>query len=230
MVLWTKGDKWFGLNPPIVIAICVLILLLFLFLPLFSVKVDVKEIVMVNQTKEVPETVTENEIINVWVGCMAETKSSGGGGYYYNPVVIIPSFRYPYNNYEGGSSGNSNFQMSTDTTQTQTYSSNYYGGGYYPSYYGSTTTAKHTVDVSDEIVDLQKSRGPDNTWVLSLKNRNGNETIYRNVTDLDLTKTGQISAPVTKTKMKQVQEQVPKELTKQEIILVNLIQLIFKSY
>jgi hypothetical protein len=88
------------------------------------------------------------------------------------------------------------------------------------------------VDYSDEVVDVQYVRAPNNKWDISLIDRNGKERIYRDVSEYDLTKTASITIPVTRTKNVAVTETVPQKLTREQTVQlrVNLIQLIFGGY
>ena len=90
----------------------------------------------------------------------------------------------------------------------------------------------YTIDVSEEIVEVKKVRGPNNTWVYSLIDYSGAEVIYRGIIACDLTKTGRMTLSTTETEMERVTEQMPEQVTKQETIevRVNLIQLMFGIY
>lgn len=91
---------------------------------------------------------------------------------------------------------------------------------------------KHTVDINDGVVDIIKTRGPDNTWVLTMIYFDRKEVIYRDITDYDLTRGNQITMPVTETKTVQVAQQVPQQVTsdKNVRVRVSLLQLLLGNY
>jgi hypothetical protein len=98
--------------------------------------------------------------------------------------------------------------------------------------YDAFGTSVATIDAVAAIVDIKKARGPGNTWVISTIDYYGNEVIYRDVVDSDLTKTGSTTVPVsteegTKTGTQMVPQQVTKD--KQVPIRVSLFQYIFGS-
>ncbi|MCX5993703.1 MAG: hypothetical protein NT177_05735, partial [Chloroflexi bacterium] len=95
-----------------------------------------------------------------------------------------------------------------------------------------TGTGSITIDAVAEIVEVQRARGPGDTWVLTLTAQDGMQTVYRNIVKDDLTKTGKATVSVTKTVSKPYTEQVPKEVVKQEIVKfrVNLISMIMQDY
>ena len=135
------------------------------------------------------------------------------------------------------------------TTSTTSYRSvpytryvccNIYGNYYYQTYYvneayttPSTVAGKQrAIDAVEEIVEVQRAAGQDNTQTLTLTSHDGNQTIYRNIVKDDLTKTGKATVKVTKTVSKPYTEQVSKEVTKPEIVKfrVNLISMIMQDY
>jgi hypothetical protein len=95
-----------------------------------------------------------------------------------------------------------------------------------------TGTRTITIDAVAEIVEVQRARGPDATWTLTLAAYDGTQTVYRSIVEDDLTKTGKSTVQVTKTVTKPYTEQVPQQVTKQETIdlRVNLLSLILKNY
>jgi hypothetical protein len=95
-----------------------------------------------------------------------------------------------------------------------------------------TGTGTITIDAVAEIVEVQRSRGPGDTWVLTLTAHDGMQTVYRNIVRDDLTKTGKATVSVTKTVSKPYTEQVPKEVVKQQIVKfrVNLISMVMQDY
>jgi hypothetical protein len=90
----------------------------------------------------------------------------------------------------------------------------------------------HTLDPSDQIVEIKQVRGPDQTWTISLIDYSGKEVVYRDILNSDLTRGTQITVPASGTKTVQVTEQVPKDVTtiKKNQVRVSLIQLISGSY
>jgi hypothetical protein len=95
-----------------------------------------------------------------------------------------------------------------------------------------TGTGTITIDAVAEIVEVQRSRGPGDTWILTLTAQDGMQTVYRNIVKDDLTKTGKATVSVTKTVNVPYTEQVPKEVVKQGIVKlrVNLLSLILQDY
>jgi hypothetical protein len=95
-----------------------------------------------------------------------------------------------------------------------------------------TGTGTITIDAVAEIVEVQRARGPGDTWVLTLTAQDGMQTIYRDIVKDDLTKTGKATVSVTKTVNVPYTEQVPKDVIKQEIqkFRVNLLSLILQDY
>jgi hypothetical protein len=204
--------RWFGVKPWIVI-VGGIVLLILLFAPLFSATkiVSKTETVMTTVTTQQPETVTRQEKVKVYVGWLKSREQSGGGQTY---IVVVPS---PGPFYSSGSS------EGALGAQQQ-----FYSPSFYPSYYGSQSVTTHKVDASDEIVDVNYVKAPNNSWDVSLIDRTGSELIIRNVYEYDLTKTGEITADVTETQMKTITNQVPQQVTREEVvpIRVNLIQLL----
>lgn len=213
---------WFGLKPWIVIVAC-LILLILLFAPLFSATkiVEHKKTIMTTETTQRPETVTVEKKIKVYVGWlkMTETEISSAPRFYYVPGPPIPYYQTPA---EGGGFG------ATQQQQTQVYIPY---NPYYP-YSATQTTTTHTIDVSDEIVDVKYVSKPSGKWDITLISREGDEQILRDVYEYDITKTGDILAEVTESQMRTITNQVPKEVTEKVpvIVRVNLVKLIFGGY
>ncbi len=210
--------QWFGINRWIIILGAIVVLLIVLFVPMFSAikVVEVKETVMVTVQKQVPETVTEDVATKVYVGYLQEQGQSYTTYAYTPPVVII----------SGMSRTSPLVGASADT-------GHYVGPSYSPSYgpsyntYGSSGR-RYQVDVSDEIVSFQQANGPDGSLTMTLTKANGDSTVYRYINQYDLTKTGVIKIPTVITRMKTVSEQEPQQVTKEQIIPinVNLIQLL----
>ena len=88
------------------------------------------------------------------------------------------------------------------------------------------------IDAVAEIVEVQRARGPNGTWILTLTAYDGTQTIYRDIVKDDLTKTGKATVNVTKTVSKPYTEQEPKDVVKQEVLKfrVNLLSLITQDY
>jgi hypothetical protein len=87
-----------------------------------------------------------------------------------------------------------------------------------------------TIDAVNGVVDMRKSRAPGDTWVITTTDYSGSEVIYRDIVQIDLTKTGSITVPVstdpgTKTGTQMVPQQVTKD--KQVPTRVSLVQLMF---
>ena len=96
--------------------------------------------------------------------------------------------------------------------------------------YDAFGTSVAVLDAVDAIVDIKRSRGPNNTWVISTIDYYGNEVIYRDVVNDDLTKTGTTTVPVsteegTKTGTQMVPQQVTKD--KQVQVRVSFLQWLF---
>ena len=206
-----QGARWLGASPWVVIAGLIAVALL-VFLPIFPAEktVDKTETIMVPVTKEKQEQVTADETIKVYQGYIEEKGST----------TETTSYRsVPY---------------------TQYVCCNIYGNYYYETYYVNeaytTPTAvpgkQTTIDAVAEIVEVQKARGPGDTWILTLTAQDGTQTVYRNIINDDLTKTGKATVSVTKTVSTPYTEQVPKQVTKQEILKlrVNLLSLILQDY
>jgi len=89
-----------------------------------------------------------------------------------------------------------------------------------------------TIDAVAEIVEVQRARGPNDTWILTLTAYDGTQTIYRNIVKDDLTKTGKATVQVTKTVNKPYTEQESRQVTKPAIVKyrVNLVSLILQDY
>ena len=96
----------------------------------------------------------------------------------------------------------------------------------------STGTGTITIDAVAEIVDVQRARGPNDTWILTLTAYDGTQTIYRDIVKDDLTKTGKATVQVTKTVTKPYTVQESKDVIKPTIVKyrVNLLNLIFQDY
>lgn len=110
----------------------------------------------------------------------------------------------------------------------------YWGNPYYVpyTYYDTAKGSTTTVDAVDEIVEIQYTRGPNDTWTITLRAYDGTEIVHRDIASYDLTKTGKATVPVTKTISKTYTEEVPQQVTRQETLKlrVNLISLIFGTY
>jgi hypothetical protein len=110
----------------------------------------------------------------------------------------------------------------------------YWGDPYYASYtyYDTVKGSTTTVDAVDEIVEIQQTRGPDNTWVITLRAHDGTQIVHRDITSYDLTKTGKATVQVKKTVSTPYTENEPQEVTREVDIKVrvNLIKLIFGNY
>jgi uncharacterized integral membrane protein len=99
-------------------------------------------------------------------------------------------------------------------------------------YYDKAAGSTITIDPVDQIVQMQQTRGPDNTWVITLTSYDGTQVIHRDITSYDLTKTGKATVKANKTVSTPYTEQVPQQVTREEAIKVrvNLINLIFGNY
>lgn len=110
----------------------------------------------------------------------------------------------------------------------------YWGDPYYVPYTYQTRGPGQEFSIAavDEIVELQQVREPGGTWCITLIDHSGQETIYRDIDEYDLTKTGRATVTTTETKMRTWTEEVPQEVTKDEVIKVrvNLISLIAGNY
>jgi hypothetical protein len=110
----------------------------------------------------------------------------------------------------------------------------YWGDPYYVpyTYYDKAPGTTITIDPVDQIVQMQQTRGPDNTWVITLTSYDGTQVVHRDITSYDLTKTGKATVTVNKTVSTPYTETVPQQVTKDEQIKlhVNLISLIFGNY
>jgi hypothetical protein len=110
----------------------------------------------------------------------------------------------------------------------------YWGNPYYVpyTYYDKAAGSTITIDPVDQIVQMQQTRGPDNTWVITLTSYDGTQVIHRDITSYDLTKTGKATVKANKTVSTPYTEQVPQQVTREEAIKVrvNLINLIFGNY
>jgi hypothetical protein len=109
-----------------------------------------------------------------------------------------------------------------------------WGNPYYVpyNYYDQAAGSTITVDPVDQIVQMQQTRGPDNSWVITLTAYDGTQVVHRGITSYDLTKTGKATVKANKTVSTPYTEQVPQQVTKQEAIKVrvSLINLIFGNY
>jgi hypothetical protein len=79
-----------------------------------------------------------------------------------------------------------------------------------------------TIDAVAGIVDIRRVRGPGNTWVISTVDYSGNEVIYRDIVQDDLTKTGTTTIPATGAGTRTVTRQVPQQVTKENQIQVRV--------
>jgi len=109
-----------------------------------------------------------------------------------------------------------------------------YGNPYYVpyTYYEEAPGAQTQIDPTDQIVNMQQARGPDNTWTLTLTAYDGSQVIHRGVTNYDLTKTGRSTVKTNKTVSTPYTESVPQQVTKDvEVkVKVSLINLIMGNY
>lgn len=226
-VFGSGATKWFGVNPIVIVIGIAILLLMIVTLPLFTVTkaIEVKEVILTSVAKEVPETVNTVETKKVYVGWMKEQSTSYS---YSGPMVVYTPGRY-YSDQQY----DTNYFAARGTGG----SGNIGGGGgsyysFYNPYYSSNQGRQYTVDATDEITEYQIADDGNGTWNLTLTDVNGKQQVYRNIGEYDLTKTGETKVPTTITKMKIVQEQVPQQVTKQQIInlRVNLIQLLFRLY
>jgi hypothetical protein len=206
-----QGTKWLGASPWVVIAGIIAVALL-VFLPIFPAEkiVDKTETIMVPVTKEREEQVTANETIKTYTGYM-EQKGVNELRTGYNTETR--SQLIGYDNW-----GDPVYRTYTENVPYT----------YYDTVAGKTTT----IDAVAEIIEVQRARGPDDTWILTLTAQDGTQVVYRDIVKDDLTKTGKATVSVTKTVSKPYTEQVPKEVVKQEIqkFRVNLISLVLQDY
>jgi hypothetical protein len=206
-----QGTKWLGASPWVVIAGIIAVALL-LFLPIFPAEktVDKTETVMVPVTKQRDEQVTADESIKTYQGYIEEKGSTKDSTSYRS----VPYTRYVCCNAYGDYYYQTYYVNEPYTTQTE------------------VAGKQTTIDAVAEIVEVQRSRAPDDTWVLTLTAQDGTQVVYRNVVKDDLTKTGKATVSVTKTVSKPYTEQVPKDVVKQEVqkFRVNLISLIMQDY
>ena len=89
------------------------------------------------------------------------------------------------------------------------------------------------IDPVAAVVEVKKTRGIADTWVYTTIDYYGNQVIYRNVVDSDLTKTGTTTVEATTAAGTQaVTQQVPQQVTREKEIQVrvNLIQWLFGGY
>lgn len=212
---------WFGMKRWVVLGLAALVLIV-LFAPLFAVTkiVNTTETIMTTVTTEEPVTVTTPTAMKVYTGWL-KVSDQNSGAVYQPPIFMYRGGPYFT---QKGSTGFFSAQQ-----QQQTYS-NYY----YPYYnnYGSQTVTTMKVDYSDEIVDVKYVNASNNLWDISLIGRDGKEKVIRNVSEYDLTKTGDITVDVTEKKTKTITNQVPQQVTKQVPLQlrVGLFQLIFGLY
>jgi len=205
------GTRWLGASPWVVIAGIIAVALL-VFLPIFPVEktVDKTETVMVPVTKTKPEQVTANETVKTYQGYIEEKGSSQPVTSYRTETrqVLIG-----YDNW-----GDPVYQTYTEQVPYTTY---------------QTVAGKQTtIDAVAEIIEVQKARGPEDTWILTLTAQDGTQTVYRNIVKDDLTKTGKATVSVTKTVDKEYTVQEPKQVTKPTVVKlrVNLLSLIMQDF
>ena len=109
-----------------------------------------------------------------------------------------------------------------------------WGNPYYVpyTYYDQASGSQITIDPMDQITQMQQTRGPDNTWTITLTAYDGTQVIHRDVTSYDLTKTGRSTVKTNKTVSTPYTEMVPQQVTKNEDIKVkvSLINLILGNY
>ena len=110
----------------------------------------------------------------------------------------------------------------------------YWGDPYYVpyTYYDEAAGRTVTIDAVDEIVEYQQARGPNDTWVITLISYDGTQVVHRDITNIDLTKTGKATVKATKTVFTPYTEMEPQEVTKEVAakVRVSLINLIFGNY
>jgi hypothetical protein len=213
-----EKKPWFVTYRWLILALAAVILII-LFAPIFAVTnvVDVTETVMTPVTTEVPVTVVTPTKIKVYTGWIKV--SDQPAGYYPPPVIIYRGGPYY------GQEGSSNYYFSQQQQQVYPY--------YYPNYnYGGGTVTTIKVDYSDEIVDVKYVSASNNRWDVSLINRAGNEKVIRNVSEYDLTRTGEITVDITEKQTRTVTNQVPQQVTKQVPVQLHLglFQLMFGLY
>jgi hypothetical protein len=109
-----------------------------------------------------------------------------------------------------------------------------WGNPYYVpyTYYDQAPGSQITIDPVDQILTMQQTRGPDNTWTITFTAYDGTQVIHRDVTSYDLTKTGRATVKTNKTVSTPYTETVPQQVTKDEQIKVkvSLINLILGNY
>jgi len=87
-----------------------------------------------------------------------------------------------------------------------------------------------TIDAVAGVVSFSQARGPNDTWIVTTTDSNGYQVIYRDIIQIDLTKTGTTTAEattgaVTKTGTQMIPQQVTKD--KQIQTRVSLFQYLF---
>ncbi|MCJ7515327.1 MAG: hypothetical protein MUO89_05100 [Dehalococcoidia bacterium] len=109
-----------------------------------------------------------------------------------------------------------------------------WGNPYYVpyTYYDQAAGSMTTIDPVDQIVQMQQTRGPDNTWTITLTSYDGTQVIHRDVTSYDLTKTGRTTVKANKTVSTPYTEMVPQQVTKdvETKVRVSLINLMLGNY
>jgi hypothetical protein len=109
-----------------------------------------------------------------------------------------------------------------------------WGDPYYVpyTYYDQASGSQIQIDPVDQIVTMQQTRGPDNTWTLTLTAYDGTQVIHRGVTNYDLTKTGRSTVKTNKTVSTPYTETVPQQVTRdvETKVRVSLINLILGNY
>jgi hypothetical protein len=123
-------------------------------------------------------------------------------------------------------------EKSTQVARTgYTYEYDYYGNLYTVpyTYYETVPGIQIPIDAVAEIVQMQQSAGPNDTWVVTLTANDQTQVVHRDIAKdgVVLTKTGNATVKVTKTVSVPYTEQEPQQVTKNEDIKVrvNLIQL-----
>jgi len=110
----------------------------------------------------------------------------------------------------------------------------YWGDPYYVpyTYYDQASGSQTQIDPVDQIVTMQQTRGPDNTWTITLTSYDGAQVIHRGVTNYDLTKTGKTTVSTTKTVSTPYTEMIPQQVTKdvETKVHVSLVNLILGNY
>ncbi len=109
-----------------------------------------------------------------------------------------------------------------------------YGYPYYVpyTYYDEAPGSQTQIDPVDQIVTMQQTRGPDNTWTITLTSYDGAQVIHRGVTNYDLTKTGRTTVKTNKSVSIPYTEMVPQQVTKdvETKVRVSLFNLILGNY